>query len=246
MRFTLSVLVFASLSLTMACKKKGGDAPCPNKYRDVPADKQNGDFSCSCAPGASGTVWGSAIYTTDSSICGAAVHAGALAANASGSVTVRKAAGCGSYTGTAANGVTTQDWGSFDSSFYFSGKGDGKCPPPKAAAAAPPPTPPAAGGECPATFDDVPTGTDQLECKCSTVPTSGTIWGVGIYTSDSSICRAAVHAGAIPAAGGSVKVKRAAGCAKYNGSDANGIKTESWGSHGGSFYFDGKGDGKCA
>jgi hypothetical protein len=43
-------------------------------------------------------------------------------------VTVKKSAGCSAYTGTVANGVTSQAWGPFDSSFYFSGSGTGACP----------------------------------------------------------------------------------------------------------------------
>jgi hypothetical protein len=95
------------------------------------------------------------------------------------------------------------------------------------------------------TFDGVPAGTNEVACSCGANPQGGTVWGVGTYTSDSSICRAAVHAGAIPASGGTVTVKRAPGCQEYDGSDANGITTQSWGNHAGSFYFDGKGDGKC-
>lgn len=215
-----------------ACKNAQSQQPaaaCPAKYRDLPAAQQKGDVTCGCAASAGGSVWGNGIYTTDSSICAAAVNAGALAAKSAGDVTVRGAQGCPSYNGNSANGVTTSSWGSFDGSFYFPSKGDGKCAAPVA--------------ECPATGDAVTTG--ELSCTCSTIPASGSVWGVGTYTSDSSICRAAVHAGVISASGGTVKIKKSAGCGKYGGSDANGIQSSSWANHGGSFYFDGKGDGSC-
>ena len=221
---------FAVLFVFAACGKSQV-APCPTKYKDVPADQQKGDLTCSCGSDASGTVWGNGIYTTDSSICVAAQHAGAMPASG-GTVTVKKAAGCPSYSGGAANGVTTAPWGSYDASFYFPAKGDGKC---------------AVSTTCPTTFDQVPADSAEVTCTCPAGSDGGgSVWGVGIYTSDSSICRAGVHAGAIPASGGSVTIKRAAGCEKYGGSDANGVKTQSWGSHAGSFFFAGKGDGKCS
>jgi len=223
----MAVLVASAVG----CKSTSASAPasaCPTRYRDLPADQQKGDATCACPASASGSVWGAGIYTTDSSICGAAVHAGAL--TGAGNVTVRNTQGCSSYNGSTANGVTSSSWGSYDASFYFPSKGDGKCAAPVA--------------ECPATADAI-TGT-ELSCTCSSIPPGGSVWGVGTYTSDSSICRAAVHAGAIPASGGTVKVKKVAGCAKYDGADTNGIQTTSWGSHGASFYFDGKGDGHCS
>jgi hypothetical protein len=107
----------AILLIAAACSAQPVSV-CPSKYKDVPADQQKIDLTCSCASGAAGSVWGTGVYTTDSSICGAAVHAGAVPASG-GIVTVKKTAGCPSYTGGAANGVTTSPWGSFEASFYF-------------------------------------------------------------------------------------------------------------------------------
>ena len=67
--------------------------------------------------GLSYSVWGTGDYTTDSSICAAAVHAGVLQAKEGGKVKVSIAAGKQSYQGTQANGVTSRNWGSYDSSF---------------------------------------------------------------------------------------------------------------------------------
>ncbi len=86
----------------------------------------------------------------------------------------------------------------------------------------------------------------ELECECEKSQINGSVWGSQVYTSDSSICHAAVHAGAIPRSGGTVKVRGVADCGAYEGTSANGVKTSRWGNYDkGSFYFVGHGDGKC-
>ena len=213
--------------------------PCPAKF-DAQTPQE-----CTCNGPGSGTVWGTGVYTTDSPLCSAAVHSGA-AKPSGGAVKPRAAAGCGAYVGSAANGVTTSNWGSYPKSFYFEGHGDGTC-------AAAPAQPAAAaggvaqGGACPSTiggFANAAT-TNEFSCTCP-ASTSGSVYGTGIYTTDSNLCRAALHAGAITAAGGAIKAKRAPGCAKYVGTAANGVSTTSWGSYGNSFFFDGHGTGACA
>ena len=103
--------------------------PCPGKFRELP--EANGappgtSITCQCASGElRGSVWGSGTYTTDSRICVAAVHAGAITP-AGGTVKMKTAPGCPGYVGSAANGVSTSQWGSYQASFYFEGKGDGK------------------------------------------------------------------------------------------------------------------------
>jgi tRNA A-37 threonylcarbamoyl transferase component Bud32 len=59
----------------------------------------------------SGVVWGSGPYTLDSSFAAAAVHAGVVKAGETGTVTVEIIASPDSYTGTAANGVTSLAYG---------------------------------------------------------------------------------------------------------------------------------------
>lgn len=63
----------------------------------------------------------------------------------------------------------------------------------------------------------------------------GSAWGTDIYTDDSSICAAAVHAGAIGTGGGLVTIEIAAGQAAYQGMVRNGISTNPWSSYQGSF-----------
>lgn len=68
-----------------------------------------------------------------------------------------------------------------------------------------------------------------LVCSCAANKTAnGSIWGSGPYTADSSVCRAAVHAGVIRASGGSIRITKAPGQNSYRGSSANGVVTSSW------------------
>ncbi len=63
--------------------------------------------------------------------------------------------------------------------------------------------------------------------KCS----GGSVWGSGPYTSDSSACRAARHAGVIGESGGIFKVTKEPGRDSYDSTTANGITTSSYGSY---------------
>jgi hypothetical protein len=64
-------------------------------------------------------VWGTDVYTSDSSVCTAAVHAGLITLEDGGEVTLHLLDGQDSYTGSEANGVTSLDYGSWGSSFEF-------------------------------------------------------------------------------------------------------------------------------
>jgi hypothetical protein len=64
---------------------------------------------------------------------------------------------------------------------------------------------------------------------------SSKVWGDGLYTKDSPICKASIHAGVIGKSGGKVKVTVQPGQDSYKGSTKNGITTEKYGSFGGSY-----------
>lgn len=73
-----------------------------------------------CSPnGQLREAWGSGPYTDDSSVCTAAVHAGLITTAKGGAVVAEVAAGQPSYSGSTANGVTTNDYGAFEGSFTF-------------------------------------------------------------------------------------------------------------------------------
>lgn len=64
-----------------------------------------------------GTVWGTDVYTDDSPVCLAAIHAGVVAAGAESQVQVTWRPGQETYVGTPRNGVTSSDYGSWGGSF---------------------------------------------------------------------------------------------------------------------------------
>ena len=205
--------------------------PCPKSWKNLPTHQQNKPIHCDCIGSSSGAVWGSQIYTTDSNICRAATHAGVISVSG-GSVMVAPVQGCRFYDGTQAHGVSTSSWGGYENSFYFPAVSQGVCPIRKE------------GDLCPPNFKSIPKSQQAaFRCMCSPKVSSGNVWGTSTYTSDSSICNAAQHAGVISAHRGEVLVKATKGCQKYIGTRQNGVTTQSWGSYPLSFYFDG--DGSC-
>src|SRR5437763_14142463 len=88
------------------------------------ADSLNGKdgetMTLACSPnGTLHNVWGSDIYTSDSSICTAAVHSGLITLQQGGTVTIEMRAGRSLYGASERNGVTSSEYGSWDSSFVF-------------------------------------------------------------------------------------------------------------------------------
>jgi LCCL domain-containing protein/putative Ig domain-containing protein len=69
----------------------------------------------------SGTAWGTDIYTDDSPVARAAVHAGVVAVGQSKTVTITILGGQASYAASTRNGVTTAAWGSWPGSYAFAG-----------------------------------------------------------------------------------------------------------------------------
>lgn len=67
----------------------------------------------------SGSVWGTDIYTSDSNLGKAAVHAGLVSVGESKILKIKMLAGQSSYTGTTRNGVSTYSYGSYSGSYMF-------------------------------------------------------------------------------------------------------------------------------
>ncbi|WP_338865070.1 M57 family metalloprotease [Myxococcus stipitatus] len=178
---------------------------------------QNGtEIRCTCDSATGGAVWGTDLYTDDSSVCDAGVHAGAIPATG-GTVIVTIQPGQSSYTGSTRNGITTRAYGAWAGSFTVSGL-----------------TPTVSA--C-STYNFTSyrgqNGT-QIRCSCPAV-SGGTVWGTDLYTDDSNACAAGVHAGAIPTSGGTMVVTIRPGQSSYTGSTRNGITTISYGAWAGSF-----------
>jgi hypothetical protein len=202
--------------------------PCPVRLsinRDLPTP-----FTCTCNAEAiqQGGVWGTDAYTDDSGLCRAALHAGVIPGSG-GAVTVLREAGRPLYIGSLRNGIQSSDYGTYSASIRFVGAAQ-----------------PAAGPEpCPARLSvnrELPT---PFTCVCNAQAIQeGTVWGTDIYTDDSGLCRAAAHAGAIPAAGGLVTVERTAGRPLYTGSSRNGIRSSDYGAYSDSIRFQASSSGR--
>lgn len=66
----------------------------------------------------------------------------------------------------------------------------------------------------------------RVECKAFCGEKAGLVQGKGVYSIDSSICRAAIHAGVInDGDGGVVRVTILPGQSKYEGGTRNGIES---------------------
>jgi hypothetical protein len=70
-------------------------------------------------------VWGTGIYTDNSSVCTAALLAGVVDHDTGGLVTIEHLPGRSSYTGSTKNGVTSVSWGAYPGSFQIIGGNKG-------------------------------------------------------------------------------------------------------------------------
>jgi hypothetical protein len=192
-----------------------------------------------------GTVWGTNPYTDDSPLAVAAVHAGVLRVGEKGVVRVTISPGRDSYTGTTHNGITSLPYGAWEGSYQFdlparrrarifdSGTG----------------APAGGGGFTPERNPGGPEifrfqpSTDDLRSRRGqsfdvlvTGSTEGSVWGSDVYTDDSSLAAAAVHAGLLKnGETGIVRVTPLPGQDSYTPSNRNGVTSEAWQQWDGSF-----------
>ncbi|MCA0205455.1 MAG: hypothetical protein LCH92_14000 [Proteobacteria bacterium] len=167
----------------------------------------------------SGSVWGSGVYTDDSSVAAAAVHAGVIRPGETAPVEVTVLPGQQSYNGSTQNGVQSSNYGSWSGSYSF----------PAAA--------PAAMAD-PGNLTSYRDRVGQTLTFLLTGSTAGSVWGSGPYTDDSSLATAAVHAGVLqPGQSGPVEVTILPGEQSYSGSAQNGVQSSNYGSWQGSYSF---------
>lgn len=206
----------------------------------VLGDKVGTTVAIRCPAGCTdGSIWGTDVYTSDSALCVAAVHAGTASVADGGDVMIEIVAGQVTYQGSARHGVTSSSWGSWERSFRIESLTGGVAvddQPVVDVEAQPPRT----QLTCQQTAATLPGGAGTrhlLDCPpgCS----AGSVWGSVIYTDDSAICVAAVHAGvATMIAGGAIAVTIFAGLPSYQASSSNGVTTASWGAWKRSFRVD--------
>ena len=183
--------------------------------------------------GTASSVWGTDVYTDDSSVCTAAVHTGQITLAGGGTVTIEIRPGQASYASSTRNGITSTAYGSWSGSFVIVAA-----------------TPAAPGiGVGGSTWDARPLAFRpyvgaRFAYTCPANGTPGSVWGTDVYTDDSSVCTAAVHAGLITvAAGGNVVIEMRAGQASYTSSTRNGITSSPYAAWDGSFVFPAAGGG---
>ena len=204
---------------------------CPDNF--VAFRGTEAPLACGCPEDATGIgyVEGMDVYAEDSGICQAAVHAGVITAKG-GNVSVVPMLGQRTYAGVTRNGISSSNGGASDGSFRFGVAG--------AAAAAPvaPQAAASAGPICPDNFVAYRGATGPLSCTCTDAATAvGYVEGMDVYTDDSGICQAAVHAGVITRRGGGVSVVPMPGQRAYPGVTRNGISSSNGGAAEGSFRF---------
>ena len=167
------------------------------------------------------TVWGSGPFTSDSSLCAAAVHTGAIPATG-GAIWATVGAGAASYNGTDRNGIRSRDFGAYRTSGIILSA----------------PTIRTLSAElkaCPANMTGV---TASLHCHCAPIRFKSTgIYGTGTYTNDSNLCTAALHSGVVSNIGGPVSVRPIPDPGRYVGTVQNGVTSRDYGAWRGAFEF---------
>jgi hypothetical protein len=172
-------------------------------------------FVCPAGDGRA-SVYGTDVYTAESGVCAAAIHAGVLALGQPGAVTIVFGAGAESFRGSERNGVTTRSYGRWPQSYTFArdaapGRISWRT----------------AWNQMPAEF----AGPLLLECPPGG-SVDGAVWGTDTYTRESVICVAAVHAGAITAEkGGLIEVRRARNTGEFAATERNGVRSQRYASY---------------
>lgn len=123
-------------------------------------------------------VWGTKIYTDDSNLATAAVHAGIIKHNETKTVDVEILPGQLSYQGSIQNGIVSEPFSGWAGSYLF----------------------PNANDNSDMTTTNLGIYRNMVGKTYSFVITGnvlGSVWGTDIYTDDSNLATAAVHAGVI-------------------------------------------------
>ncbi|MCE5257147.1 MAG: hypothetical protein LLF89_09935 [Spirochaetaceae bacterium] len=197
---------------------------------------------------AGGSVWGTDTYTLDSSLTAAAVHAGVLANGQAGTVAIVISEGLSSYSGSYCNGVQSNSWGAFGLSYRFvgfgstktgSGIGSDTTTAPQTGPVSQPQPQPVPSTATLYAFNDwtalirlkKPTPGTVVHVQV-TASTAGTIWGTGIYTIDSALPAATIHAGLLAnGQTGIIKVTIQPGQSSYTGSTQRGVVSQNYSSY---------------
>jgi len=164
-----------------------------------------------------GKFWGTEIYTDDSRLSLAAVHSGSLQIGEYGIVEVTVLPGQDHYTGSAQNGVTSEDYGAWPGSYSLRRVSEE--------------TIIGIGQKDPGDLTPYRERTDAVLRFSVTGSDWGSVWGTGVYTDDSTLAMVCVHAGLLRIGEtGLIEVTLLPGLEEYEGSTQNGITSQSYGS----------------
>lgn len=167
-----------------------------------------------CAKHPEGNVFGSLIYSDDSSVCKAAIHAGFIKNEEGGEFLMEIANGLDKYESAFKNDIASAARGAALRSISF-----------KEASPLM-----RIGCEESAGSSKFVGGTNAkftVECAPDCSKASQKVFGLGPFTDDSSICQAAILAGVLTDKGGEVAFMIAEGQSNYKGGVFNGVKSVS-------------------
>ena len=199
--------------------------------------------------GTFGSLWGTEVFTDDSSIATAAVHQGLITRREGGVVTIEIMPGRSSYQGTEHNGVRSGSFGAWQGSFRFVDRQEFRDePPPMAmehhrdesrAMERHREDRPIQGDWNTKANNFRGQNGDRFTFRFPGGGTPGSVWGSEErYTDDSSIATAAVQAGLITfREGGFVTIEIRPGAERYRGDERHGVRSGSFGAWQGSFVF---------
>jgi hypothetical protein len=162
-----------------------------------------------------GLIWGNGIYTQDSDLATAAVHAGLLRDGETGKVEIEFVTPLDAYTGSTRNGIVAGTYGKYHAAFHF----------PK-------------GSVDPATWRTIEASVGRIYTLNVTGSLTGVVWGSGIYTRDSDPATAAVHAGLLRSGeSGIVEVEFIEPPEAYATTHRNGVTSFAYGAFSQAFRF---------
>jgi outer membrane protein OmpA-like peptidoglycan-associated protein len=204
---------------------------CPSNYGSFPEDAPTLSCGCSAAAVKEGNVRGANPYYYQSSLCRAALHAGAIGADG-GQISVKPEKST-FFPAVTKNGVETDSWG--EGMGFRVDVAGGAQPAQPDDAAAPPAQAPADQKSamtldvCPSNYGSFPEDAPALTCGCSAdAVKEGNVRGANPYYYQSALCRAALHAGAIGEGGGQITVEPEKSTF-FPAVTKNGVEADSWG-----------------
>jgi hypothetical protein len=211
------------------------EAGCSYNATQLPESADGAVFQVACPPGcaATGGLWGTDVYTADSAICKAGIHAGAISPGG-GVVSVQLQPGRPAYRGSPRYGIESNDYGAYNRSYAVMTNAAPGGAPPVAAAPSAPQTIEAGCSFNSTQIVGAPGTYAVVSCPPGCAQTGG-LWGTDVYTGDSAICRAGIHAGIISDGGGTVGVLLDPGRPAYRGTTRKGVQSNDYGAYPSSF-----------